>query len=78
MLFTRTLNRIIQGAAVATVGLQAANQATGGNLLTFIPFPFNSYILLGLTVTQALAGLKAHNVNPDGTPASVPFIEDKK
>lgn len=58
-------NLIFQAAALI---VQYGNQASG-----VIPAKYQTYVALGVGLAQALVAWRAHNVNPDGTPASVPY-----
>jgi hypothetical protein len=38
-----------------------------------IPAVAGPYVTVGLAIGQLLIGLKQHNSNPDGSPASLPY-----
>lgn len=60
-------NLVFQGAALI---VQYGNQASH-----LIPVKYQGYIALAVGLAQALVAWRAHNVNPDGTPASVPYVK---
>ena len=62
---TRAVNIIFQVAALI---VQSANQFS-----ELVPVEYRHYVALVLGIAQAIVALKAHSVNPDGTPASVAF-----
>lgn len=55
--------------SVLTAG-QVANVGLENNM---IPGKATPYVALGVGLIQLLLANKAHNSNPDGTPASVPY-----
>lgn len=59
-------NVIFQFVALAA---QLANQA-----LPLVPPNAQKYVLAALTAAQALASIRAHFSNPDGTPAQVAYV----
>lgn len=63
-------NVLIQ--SIFSVG-QVANVAAGDNL---IPKDVQPFIAMGMGIFQLYVSKKAHEVNPDGTPASVAFQDN--
>ena len=62
-------NLLFQGCALI---VQYGNQASG-----LIPANYQPAIALTVGFAQALVAWHAHYVNPDGTPASTPYIPKK-
>ncbi len=60
-----SVNLIFQGAALM---VQYGNQASG-----FVPVKYQTYVALAVGLGQALVAWHAHNVNPDGSPASIAY-----
>lgn len=70
MRFTKRL-----GKALHAVGIGAAAAAVGslnGTLPPLIPPQFVPLVIIGVPALQALLGVKAFDVNWDGSPASTP------
>lgn len=62
-------NLLFQGAALI---VQYGNQATN-----IVPAKYQTGVTLAIGLAQALVAWRAHTVNPDGTPASTPYIPKK-
>jgi len=56
--------------------------ATGTQIYTmfgaFVPPKHQGSVTLGLSLAQAVVGVLAHNVNPDGTPSSQPYVPNRR
>jgi acyl CoA:acetate/3-ketoacid CoA transferase beta subunit len=62
-------NLLFQGAALI---VQYGNQAT-----SIIPPKYQPAVALAVGLAQGLMAWRAHYFNPDGTPASKPYIAPK-
>lgn len=62
-------NLLFQGAALI---VQYGNQASG-----FVPVKYQTGIALAVGLAQALMAWRQAHFNPDGTPASTPYIPKK-
>ena len=62
-------NLLFQGAALI---VQYGNQASG-----FVPPKYQPGVALAVGLAQGLVAWHAHYSNPDGTPASTPYLPKK-
>ena len=62
-------NILFQGCALI---MQYGNQATD-----IVPQKYQGAVMLAVGLAQALVAWRAHYFNPDGTPASKPYIPQK-
>jgi hypothetical protein len=69
---TSLAGKLIHGAAVLSIALVSLTSAIP------IPAKFQPWILLAVSILQAIAGTEAFKVNPDGKPASQPYLPAPK
>jgi len=65
--FPRWLNIVIQGVGTATI--------LGSQFAPLFPPGVAPKVDVGIAIGQAIAGILAHQYNPDGTPAVVPYVK---